>query len=163
VHHDGSAESALTKDEALILHWDQKAACGRDDSLTSVKDFLRELVSLAGQEALDVPVLELQIGEVLSRTTVETIGKCEYLAVIALLPRSKRSPYLSAHPARHAPENMPPRAAIILWNDDEQRYVATRRVPVSDLTDGRSVMDAILLTVDEAIGWFALLEKLHLK
>jgi hypothetical protein len=131
--------------------------------LGSAREFLRELMALAGQEsASEVPMLELQIGEVVSNTTVETTGKVEYLVITAWLPASNQSSYLPARADQFADGEVPPRAATILWNDERQRYVAVRRVPVRELHTERSALDAILQTVDEAIGWLALLEKLHL-
>jgi len=132
--------------------------------ISSVKEFLREMVALTGQDdAAETPVLELQIGEVVSTTTVEMIDGAEYLTVTAWLPVSAKSPYLPARTAEFSADEVPPQAATILWNADCQRYVATRRTRTKDLHDDRSVMDAILLTVDEAIGWLALLEKLYLR
>lgn len=132
--------------------------------ITSVRQILRELAALAGQDdAAEAPVLELQIGEVISKTTVEVIDGIEYLTVTAWLPVSEQSPYLPARTEGFSADEVPPQAATILWNAESQRYVATRRTRTRDLQDDRSVMDAILLAVDEAIGWLALLEKLYLR
>lgn len=130
----------------------------------SVKQFLRELVALAGQDdTAESPELELQIGEVVSRTSIETIDGIEYLSVTALLPVSEQSRYLPARAEGFSVGEASPRAATISWNAARRCYVATRRIRTRDLRDDRSVMDAILLTVDEAIGWQAMLDKLYLR
>jgi hypothetical protein len=145
------------------LHRNPDTAHCTGTPISSVRELLRELAALAGQEdAAEAPVLELQIGEVVSRTTVELIDGNEYLTVTAWLPVSAQSRYLPACTEGFSAGEVPPQAATILWNAECRRYVATRRMRTRDLQDDRSVMDAILLTVDEAIGWLALLEKLHL-
>jgi hypothetical protein len=144
----------------LILTRHRKSAGEPDGSLVSLTGFLRELAALAGQGGTHIPILELQFGDIETRTTVERIGKSEFLTVTALLPRSECPPYLSPKPAALLPTGVPQQAATILWDKEELRYIATRRVPVSDLPDERSVMDAILQTSDEAIGWFALLRQI---
>ena len=132
--------------------------------ISSVREFLREMVVLTGQDdGSAAPVLELQIGEVVSTTTIEVIDGTEYLTVTAWLPVSEQSRYLPARTEGFSADEVPPQAATILWNAECRRYVATRRIRTRDLHDDRSVMDAILLTVDEAIGWLALLEKLYLR
>ena len=125
---------------------------------------MRELVALAGQDdTVENPELELQIGDVVSRTSVEMIDEVEYLTVTASLPVSEQSRYLPARTEGFSACEAPPQAAAISWNAACRCYVATRRTRTRDLRDDRSVMDTILLTVDEAIGWQALLDKLHLR
>lgn len=125
---------------------------------------MRELVALAGQDdAAETPVLELQIADVVSRTTVEMTDGIEYLVVAASLPVSEQSPYLPARTDETYLGEVRPQGATISWNADAGCYVATRRTRTRDLQDDRSVMDTILLTVDEAIGWQDLLEKIYLR
>ncbi len=130
----------------------------------SVSEFLRELVALTGQDdAANNPVLELQIGDVVSRTTVEMIDGTEYLVVAASLPVSRQSRYLPARAEKTSSDDALARGATIAWNEDAGCYIATRRTPTRELQDDRSVMDTILSTVDEAIGWQDLLEKIYLR
>jgi hypothetical protein len=149
---------------ALTLHRNPDIGCCSGMPISSVREFLRELVMLAGQDdTVENPELELQIGEVVSRTSVEMIDEIEYLTVTASLPVSEQSRYFPARTEGFSSCEAPPQAASISWNAASQCYVATRRTPTQDLRDDRSVMDTILLTTDEAIGWQALLEKLHLR
>jgi hypothetical protein len=123
---------------------------------------LRELALLAGQKDTLIPVLELQIAEVVVRATVESVDALDYLFVEAWLPVSERSRFLGPRPERLPPEELPPGAATICWDEERSRYLATRRVPASALHSERELMDAILVTADEAIGWLALITKLPL-
>lgn len=125
---------------------------------------MRELVILSGQDdTAESPVLELQIGDVVSRTTVEMEDGIEYLVVAASLPVSRQSRYLPARIEETCSGEVRPRKTSISWNADAGCYVAKRRTRTRDLQDDRSVMDTILLTVDEAIGWQDLLEKIYLR
>jgi hypothetical protein len=146
------------------LHRNPDTAYCTGMPISSVKEFLRELVGLAGQDdTAENPELELQIGDVVSRTTVEMINGVEYLRVIASLPVSEQSRYLPARTEGFPASEVFSQAAAISWNAASRCYVAKRHMRTQDLLDDRSVMDTILATVDEAIGWQALLEKLHLQ
>lgn len=93
----------------------------------------------------------------MSRATIVSEAGADYLAVTAFLPMPKRSPYLLGGAGRSAG------ATPVAWNEEAKCYIWTRRFPVSDLRDDRDIMDAILVTVDDAIGWMDLLTKLDLK
>lgn len=134
-------------------------SCCKGQPIGSVKDFLCELTELAGQnDDADNPVLELQIGEVVSKTHVELVDGVEYLVVDAALPCSERRAHLAAGNSAQAEEGHAPRSGIA-WDEDAGRYRVTRRMRTRDLRDDRSVMDAILTTVDDAVGWLDLLRK----
>lgn len=139
-------------------------SCCTGTPISSVREFLRELVMLARQDDTAAPtVLELQIGDVISRTTVESFDGADHLVVVASLPASGQSPFHSALPGDAVAARARAQGAIISWDADAGCYVVTRRIPARDLQDDRSVMDAILATVDEAIGWQDLLEKVYLR
>lgn len=141
--------------KALILQKNNQDTAGElNSSVTEVKRFLMELIVLAAQEAPGAPVLELQIGEILTRTAVELSGNDRYLSITALLPRCEQPHYLplpfSPLVVEYSMEN-----TEFLWHADEGRYIVVRKVPVTELPDELSVMDAILTTSDLANTYFA--------
>lgn len=139
--------------ESFILQQDPTIANGTlDGSVTQVTRFLLDLIELSGQEAQDVPVLELQLGEILTKTTVQTVDG-NYLLITAYMPKCRRSLYVSqanAGASLQAEEGIE-----YLWHADEGRHIGVRRVPIGQLPDERSVMDAILTTSDQAAAWFS--------
>ena len=102
---------------------------------------LRELIGLTGQDGDEV--LELQFGDVLTRTALHALDR-QYLVVTALLPPCGDGGY----PA-------PPRVDDMefLWDADDGRHIGLRLVPIGSLPDERSVMDAIVETSDMAAAW----------
>ncbi len=123
-----------------------------DGSVAQVTRVLRELIELTGEAAQEVPVLELQLGDILTRTTVQA-SDGHYLVITALLPRRRGAGF-----AAQASEALAQQAAQgieYLWHADEGRHIGVRRVPIAELTDERSLMDAILATSDQAAAWFA--------
>jgi hypothetical protein len=139
--------------ESSNLHQDLSIADGTlDGSIGQLTRFLRELIEMTGQEAGAVPVLELQFGEILTTTTIQTDdGNC--LLITALLPKCRPSPYLSQAAASHFLQNADD--IHYLWHADEGRYIGLRRIQISGLNDERSVMDAIMATADQAANWFS--------
>lgn len=117
-----------------------------------VDGFLRELTGMVGQDGPDIPVLELQFGEILTKTSVQTNGR-NYLVITAFLPKCRRSHYMPL--PRPESSGVPTGAMEFLWHADEGRYMGVRKVPITDLPDERSVMDAILATSDQAAAWFS--------
>lgn len=107
------------------------------------ESLLRELVALAGQEpALDMPpVLELLIGDILTRTSVEATGREPYLCVTGLLP-----PCAVAGPGRLDAGA----GHELLWDAERGRHVVVRRIALRGLAGERGVMDQILETADLA-------------
>ena len=116
-----------------------------DGSVAQLVHLLRELVEMTGEDTGSVPVLELQFGDILTRTTVQSSGG-NYLLITARLPRCDDTGYV----AQQEEQGME-----YLWHADEGCHIAVRRVPVAELPDERSVMDAILATSDQAAAWFA--------
>lgn len=129
-------------DMVANLHNDVGNVSGTlDGSLARITALLRELIAMTGQDEDGVPVLELQFGDILTRTTLHALDK-NYLVITAILPKGGDSP-----PAPHGQD------MEFLWHADDGRYVGLRMVPIVSLPDERSVMDAILAASDEASAW----------
>jgi hypothetical protein len=133
------------------LHNDVVNAPGTlDGSLARIAALLRELVELTGHDGGDVPVLELQFGDILTRTALYALDK-NYLLITAILPKCGDSGLAWAPIATDpAPSG---RDMEFLWHADEGRHIGLRMVPIGSLPDDRSVMDAILATSDRASAW----------
>jgi len=120
-----------------------------DISGQEVKQLLLDLMQYCDQQTAARPALELQIGEIFTRTSVEPAGVDLYLCVTATLPPvGAPATALLTPPA--ALEAAPINSLDFLWHADEGRYVLVRKVPLRMLTDERSVMDEILATADLA-------------
>ena len=129
---------------------DRRRAGTLDGPLSRIIALLRELIELTGQQAAGVPVLELQFGDILTRTALHALDR-NVLLITAILPTcSDRGPVCVPAGAYPAPRGQD---MEFLWHADEGRYVGLRMVPVVSLPDERSVMDAILETADEASAW----------
>lgn len=113
-----------------------------DGSPSRITALLRELIRLTGHDEGVAPVLELQFGDILTRTALHALDK-DYLVITAMLPKFGAGPY-------PAP---PGRDMEFLWHADEGRYIGLRMVPIRSLRDARSVMDAILAASDQASAW----------
>jgi hypothetical protein len=119
-----------------------------DGSRHAANALLAELCALCGQQAASPPVLELQIGVIVTRTAVDAAGEgC--LTITARLPASDQEGY--------APQGEHTRFGDLdcMWHGDEGCHMAVRRVALVRLGDERSVMDAILETADMAQAWHA--------
>jgi hypothetical protein len=121
-----------------------------DGSLSRITALLRELVELTGHDAGDVPVLELQFGDILTRTVLYGPDR-HYLLITAILPECGDSGPAWA-PSGVFPAS-PGHDVEFLWHADDGRYVGLRMIPIGLLPDERSVMDAILATADTASAW----------
>lgn len=123
-----------------------------DGSAAQLSRFLRELIAMSGQESDGVPMLELQLGEILTRTTLPAPDGADLL-ISALLPPCGDAGY-----SAQSSEEIATQAALgieFLWHVDAGRYIGVRKVPIAKLPDERSVLDAILTTSDQAAAWFA--------
>lgn len=117
---------------------------------------LRELAEITAQDDSDhtAPVLELQFGDIETRTTLLNNNGMQCLSIIALLPRSGRVNYSSR---LHTPLSNTVASAEdmeLLWHADEGRYILLRHMPISDFADDISVLDAILDTADTSRAWY---------
>jgi hypothetical protein len=131
-----------------------------EGSTARMNQCLQELVELTGQQhngTASVPVLELQLGEVVTITSLLMDATMPSLSITALLPRREQTDNVHLPPSSQ--KGMPTALADgseCLWHADEGRYVVIRQVPIAELQDAeRSVLDAILDTSDQAALWFA--------
>lgn len=114
-----------------------------------IKQLLCDLMTLSGQEAAARPALELLIGDILTRTSVEPAGQDLYLCVTGLLPPCQVQTSPSAILASTLDQGE--RSGFeLLWHADHGRYIVVRKIALRQLTDERSVMDEILNTADLA-------------
>lgn len=119
--------------------------------VTQVARFLRELIEMTGQDAATThsAILELQFGEILTKTSIQSDEK-NYLLIMAFLPKCRRSQFMPRSGDTHAQGDLE-----FFWHADEGRHIGVRRIPVAELEDERSVMDAILSTSEQASAWFS--------
>ena len=117
-----------------------------DGSAADAMRCLRELAALAGQEG-DVPVLELQLGGILTRTAVHA-GGGGWLVITA--QATGDGPAAPDAPPPDALETGERGELEMLWDADQGGLMAVRRVALRDLPDEHSLMDAILVTADLA-------------
>lgn len=122
-----------------------------DGSPAAATRLLAQLSALAGQQCAGTPVLELMVGDIVTCTSVA--GDLACLLVTARLPAGGQSGYLPAGAALQ--EKLGQDGIECRWHADEGCYVAVRSVPLAELPDERSLMDAILETADAAGAWYA--------
>src|SRR5690606_1238102 len=117
-----------------------------------------ELASMTGDIAVNAspaagqaPLLELQFGEVLTKTGMRPVDQNAML-VMAFLPRCKHTQF---QPQANVWQEEDEEAMTYFWHADEGRYIGVRRVLISKLQEERDVMDAIAETAELALLWFA--------
>ncbi|WP_231502449.1 hypothetical protein [Herbaspirillum sp. RV1423] len=120
-----------------------------DISATAVDRLLSDLIEMTGQASISPRVLELQIGEIFTRTAVER-GAEHFLSVTASLPKCEQPHYLPLPVMPPAATSQRLSSVDFLWHADEGRYIVVRKIPLGCFSDERSVMDAILETADIA-------------
>lgn len=113
-----------------------------------IKRLLRDLAGLTGEEAALRPVLELLIGAILTRTSVEPEGEDLYLCVTGLLPPGLPQSAAAAALAMLDEEELA--HCELLWHADLGRHILVRKIALRHFSDERSVMDAVLDTADLA-------------
>ncbi len=128
---------------------EEKSGPSGETHIERVNRLLRELIGLTGQPDASVAVLELQLGEIFTRTLIDPETSDHHLAITALLPRCEQPHYL---PRMFSPAGAPPLPpqTDFLWHADQGCYIVVQRIAVDALADERSIMDAILLTADIA-------------
>jgi hypothetical protein len=132
-----------------------------DGSAAAMSQFLQDMADLVGDNASApdslsrVPVLTLQFGEVVTATSLSTSGDHPCLSITALLPRDDQPVELALACEQPATPGIEGGQNQVLWDADEGRYVLTRKIPIAQLPDERSVLDAILDASDAAKIWFA--------
>lgn len=113
-----------------------------------IKRLLGDLAGMSGQAPAPRPALELLIGDILTRTSVEPEGADLYLCVTGLLPPGLAQAPVSVILATLDEAEQP--ECELLWHADLGRHILVRRIALRHFTDERSVMDAILDTADMA-------------
>lgn len=115
-----------------------------DGPLARITALLRELIDMTGRGERGASVLELQFGDILTRTALHAPDK-RCLVITAMLPKCGDGGYAAAHAQERDME--------FLWDADDGRHIGLRMVPIGSLPDERSVLDAILATSDMALAW----------
>jgi hypothetical protein len=128
--------------EAMLEHEMPEDITGQE-----IKQLLCDLMEMSGQQAGARPALELLIGDILTRTSVEPEGQDLYLCVTGLLPPGKGQPSPAALMTSTLGQN---EGFELLWHADHGRYIVMRKIALTRLSDERSVMDEILDTADLA-------------
>ena len=113
-----------------------------DGSPARIAALLRELIELTGLDEDGESVLELQFGDILTRTALHAPDGND-LVITARLPPCGDGGYRPPH-GQHME---------FLWDADAGRYIGLRVVPIGSLADERGVLDAILATADMAAAW----------
>jgi len=144
-HHAGAQHRQTShSDRVTILQEQQDDISGQE-----VKQLLLDLMQYCGQGGARRPALELELGEILTRTSVEPAGIDHYLSVTAILPPCE-APVTASMTAPSTLDDTAPGSCDFLWHADEGRYVLVRKIALHTLTDERAVMDEILVTADLA-------------
>lgn len=139
--------------KAIILRRDEDKHPDDDFSVAAVQRLLLEMVELSDQQTAGPPVIELLIGDILTRTALASGGAEHWLSITALLQTAEQPGYSPHPPAPGADQRL--MSIDFLWHADEGRYIVVRKVPLQELRDEPDVMDAILTTADMARGYFA--------
>jgi hypothetical protein len=132
-----------------------------DGSAAMLNDLLSDLAELAGQtvNAGQSPMLELQFGNVVTRTVLSEVGAIPFLSVTVLLPESAPLKYISP-PGQSATRFIGAGSRAIVWNAEEKCYVVDYKIDIVALVDECSFMDAILDCADQAMAQFTLMRSL---
>jgi hypothetical protein len=128
-----------------------------DGTAEGMKRLLEELVELAGQndQSQSSPVLELQFGDVLTKTTLSVRRGVQCLSVRALLPRIEESHFMSRSSRLLASTPASESETELRWHAGEGRYVVDCNTPISELPRDASVLDTIIDTSEQARAWFS--------
>lgn len=142
--------------EGLILQRDTPITGELEGSVVGMEKFLRELVELTGQIdwSHSVQVLELQFGEILTRTLISETEEGQHLLITAMLPKPEQLNYHPLSPTQMAELADFPCHDEYLWHADEGCHIVVRKILIKDLHDERSVLDAILNMADDTAMWF---------
>jgi len=147
-HAGASHRQTIHSERVAILEEQQDDISGQE-----IKQLLLDLMQYAGQERVARPALELEIGDIVTRTSVEPAGIDLYLCVTATLPPCDAPVTASLAPPAALADTLPG-SCDFLWHADEGRYVLVRKISLRALTDERGVMDEILVTADLAAQCF---------
>lgn len=128
-----------------------------DGTPGSAYQLLTDLVALAGQENTThtSPVLELQFGEVLTKTSLIKFDGLDYLSITAILPEQPAFEYLSASDLQRIRSQDCGTDNELLWHADQGQYVLMRKISLTAFADDTALMDAIMDSADQASAWHA--------
>jgi hypothetical protein len=151
-----SAVSLIGQKDIILSHTVPGTTKALDGSIAAMDRLLRELAEITAQDDSDhaAPVLELQFGDIATRTTLLNNAGMQCLSIIALLPRSGRVNYSTRTHTLLSDVITPAEDMELLWHADEGRYILLRHMPISDFADDISVLDAILDTADRSRAWY---------
>lgn len=149
--------SSFSPSKVATLEYDKTDQTGvLDGSFAELNLFLCELVEMTGQSngTLNMPVLELQFGDIFTSTILSTKRDVECLSITTLLPRLDNFEY--------QPLWSPPEMSAIeagdwecLWHSDAGHYVVVRNIPITTFQNERDVLDAIADTSDQVALWLS--------
>lgn len=128
-----------------------------DDAVERMQRFLQEMVDFVDQTDIRyaVPVIELQLGAVLTVTSLLLKSPGPSLSITAFLPRQGATPYRDVlHAMSVGGYQGIVGGGEFFWHAEQGCFVVVRLVPVLDFQDERSVLDAILDLADDAFNWF---------
>jgi hypothetical protein len=131
-----------------------------DGSAAGMHRFLSELVALAAQDdsGHSAPMLELQFGEVLAKTSMCKRDLVDCVMIVLVLPKCE--------PAQLGPPSLFPDdafAAELLWHAEEGRHIIVRHLPVASFKDETAVLDTIMASADQVRAWLAADQQRHLR
>lgn len=131
-----------------------------DGSAAGMHQLLTELVGLASQTepAHTAPVLELLLGEVLTRTSMCQRDGVECLLIVLILPPCDAAKLVPA--TLFSGDHFD---AECLWHAEEGRYVIVRHLPIALFKDAVDVLDTIMAGSDRVTAWLASAPQLHLR
>ena len=138
----------------------QDISNGTHSSADRMEAFLKEMAGLVGQDDDNpdaVPVLELQLGDVRTLTMLLSDNKVPALSITVFLPRHELLAYSQQALSDGALGKDDVTNTVWLWHADEGCYAMIRNIPLQQLSDERSIFDAILDTADQAEQWHAFL------
>jgi hypothetical protein len=139
---------------------------GLDGSAASMHRLLGELVSLAGQadESHTAPVLELQFGDLITRTSIRQRDDVDYVVVVVELPKLDNAALMTGASSASGIFQADEGDAEMLWHAEKGRHVVVRHIPVAVFPDEASVFDAIMDSADRVSAWLAAaIETKHLR
>lgn len=157
----------LNNDRSKLSHEDHDMlVSSEDESMTSdgltgtpaeLRALFRELVELTDQIDPEsaVPILELQFDDIFTSAWFPEDSALQCMCIAVLLPRHTQSSCLPIGCALPLIPKPPLKKDALLWHADEGCYVIMFHVPIADLSDERSMLDAMLDAAEQAKAWHA--------
>lgn len=149
--------SSFSPSKVATLEYDKTDQTGAlDGSFSALNLFLCELVEITGQSngTLNMPVLELQFGDIFTSTMLSTKRNVECLSITTLLPQLDSFEYQPLW----SPSEMSTIEAgdwECLWHADAGHYVVVRNIPITNFQNECDVLDTIADTSDQVALWLS--------